>query len=72
MLWLGNGLREIPREKLKSIVEDIGIPYLTSWTAADLIDPIEHLDAGHAGTYGGRSGNLILQSCDLLITLEQD
>ena len=69
LLWLGNGLREIPREKLKSIVEDLGIPYLTSWTAADLIDPIEHLDAGHAGTYGGRSGNLILQSCDLLITL---
>ena len=32
-------------------------------------EPIEKLDAGHAGTYGSRAGNLMLQSCDVLITL---
>ena len=47
-----------------------GIPYLTSWTANDLFSPIRGLYAGHAGTYGGRAGNVLLQSCDLLITLE--
>lgn len=69
LLWLGNGLRRLPSAEIRSIIEALGIPYLTSWTATDLFDPVDHLDAGHAGTYGGRAGNLILQSCDLLITL---
>lgn len=69
LLWLGNGLRRIPSEDLRSLIEDLGLPYLTSWTATDLFSPIESLYAGHAGTYGGRAGNLLLQSCDLLITL---
>lgn len=69
LLWLGNGLRRLPSAELRSMIEALGIPYLTSWTATDLFDPIDHLDVGHAGTYGGRAGNLILQSCDLLITL---
>jgi len=69
LLWLGNGLRRIASEDLRSLVEDLGLPYLTSWTATDLFSPIEGLYAGHAGTYGGRAGNLLLQSCDLLITL---
>jgi len=69
LLWLGNGLRRRASEDLRSLVKDLGIPYLTSWTATDLFSPIEGLYAGHAGTYGGRAGNVVLQSCDLLITL---
>lgn len=69
LLWLGNGLRRLPRAILKNLIEDLGIPYLTSWSATDLFDPIAQLYAGHAGTYGGRAGNLILQSCDVLVTL---
>jgi len=69
LLWLGNGLRRLPRGTIETIINQLGIPYLTSWTANDLIDPIDRLNAGHAGTYGGRVGNLILQSCDLLICL---
>ena len=69
LLWLGNGLRKSSSAVISSIVRDLGIPYLTSWTATDLFDPIDDLYAGHAGTYGGRAGNLILQSCDVLLTL---
>ena len=69
LLWLGNGLRRLASEHLRSLVKDLGLPYLTSWTATDLFSPIEGLYAGHAGTYGGRAGNVLLQSCDLLITL---
>lgn len=69
LLWLGNGLRRLASDDLHSLVKDLGLPYLTSWTATDLFSPIEGLYAGHAGTYGGRAGNLLLQSCDLLITL---
>jgi acetolactate synthase-1/2/3 large subunit len=69
LLWLGNGLRRLASDELRSLVEELGLPYLTSWTATDLFSPIEGLYAGHAGTYGGRAGNVLLQSCDLLITL---
>jgi acetolactate synthase-1/2/3 large subunit len=69
LLWLGNGLRRLGGAGVQHLVHELGIPYLTSWTATDLLDPIEKLDAGHAGTYGGRAGNLILQSCDVLVTL---
>ena len=69
LLWLGNGLRRLSSDKIRGILQNLGIPYLTSWTATDLLSPIEGLYSGHAGTYGGRAGNVILQSCDLLITL---
>jgi len=69
LLWLGNGLRRLDGATLQRLVQDLGIPYLTSWTAADLLDPIKKLNAGHAGTYGGRAGNLMLQSSDVLVTL---
>ena len=69
LLWLGNGLRKLQRGTIETIINQLGIPYLTSWTANDLIDPIDRLNAGHAGTYGGRVGNLMLQSCDLLLCL---
>jgi acetolactate synthase I/II/III large subunit len=69
LLWLGNGLRRLPGAEIRSMIEALGIPYLTSWSATDLFDPVDHLDAGHAGTYGARAGNLMLQSCDLLMTL---
>ena len=69
LIWIGNGLRGLDSKKLRSIIEEINIPYLTSWTATDIFDPIDELYAGHAGTYGSRAGNLFLQSCDLLLTL---
>ena len=69
LLWLGNGLRGLASNALRTLVSDLGIPYLTSWSATDLFTPIEGLYAGHAGTYGGRAGNVLLQSCDLLICL---
>ena len=68
LFWLGNGLRGMLKEQLENILKDLNIPYLTSWTATDMIEPLSYLNAGHAGTYGSRSGNLILQSCDLLVT----
>ena len=69
LLWLGNGLRRLAPNVLRGLIKDLNIPYLTSWTGHDLFSPIEELYAGHAGTYGGRAGNLMLQSCDLLVTI---
>ena len=69
LLWIGNGLRGIDKKELGSILKEINIPYLTSWTANDIVEHCEELHVGHAGTYGSRVGNLMLQSCDLLITI---
>lgn len=69
LLWLGDGLRSMNPARIQSLVSDLGIPYLTSWAATDLFDNIPTLYAGHAGVYGGRAGNLALQSCDLLLAL---
>ena len=69
LLWLGNGLRGISPAELRQIIVKLKIPYLTSWTANDLIDPVEDLYAGHAGTYGSRVGNLMLQSSDFILAL---
>lgn len=69
LLWLGNGLRSMNGTTIRTLIHDLGIPYLTSWTATDLFEDIPHLYAGHAGVYGSRAGNLALQSCDLLLTI---
>ena len=63
LLWLGNGLRRLGSEDLRSTVKALGIPYLTTWTSTDLFSPIHELYAGHAGTYGGRAG---LLCCNLV------
>ena len=55
--------------ELRNIILKLNIPYLTSWTANDLFHHIEKLYAGHAGTYGSRVGNLMLQSADFVLTL---
>lgn len=69
LLWLGNGLRSQNSHQIRTLISDLGIPYLTSWTATDLFENIPELYAGHAGVYGSRAGNLAVQSCDLLVTL---
>ena len=50
LLWIGNGLRGIDKEALRNMVKEINIPYLTSLTANDILEHIEELHVGHAGT----------------------
>ncbi|MDC3094277.1 thiamine pyrophosphate-binding protein [Prochlorococcus sp. AH-716-M10] len=69
LLWIGNGLRGLNKDLLSSMLREINIPYLTSWTANDIVEHSEGIHVGHAGTYGSRVGNIMLQSCDLLITI---
>lgn len=69
LIWIGNGLRGIDKEELGNMLSEINIPYLTSWTANDIVEHIKELHVGHAGTYGSRAANIMLQSCDFLITL---
>lgn len=70
LLWLGHGIRlsgaagEIPK-----FLEAAGVPALVTWAGIDMVDSNHPLVFGRAGVYGQRAANLILQSCDFLLTI---
>jgi acetolactate synthase-1/2/3 large subunit len=70
LLWLGDGIRSGGSiDEAKIFIEKLGIPFLLSWAASDLISHDHPLYVGKAGLYGERSSNLILQNCDYLLTI---
>lgn len=70
LLWLGVGLRMAGvAGELRSFVESLGVPTLVSWSGIDLLPGGHQLVVGSPGIYGQRAANLILQSCDYLLTI---
>jgi acetolactate synthase-1/2/3 large subunit len=51
------------------LVPKLGIPVLSTFNGFDLIDTDNSLYMGRIGTIGNRSGNFVLQNCDLLISI---
>lgn len=68
IIVIGNGCREYSSE-VCSWIKKIGIPFVTSWAACDLIDHSDPLRIGYIGVYGDRIANLALQNADLLLIL---
>lgn len=70
LLWLGVGIRMAgATDAARALVESLGVPALLSWSAIDLLPAGHPLVMGSAGVYGQRAANLILQSCDCLVTI---
>lgn len=70
LLWLGVGVRMAGAQpQLLELVRSLGVPALLSWSAVDLLPSDSPLVVGSAGLYGQRAANLILQSCDYLLTI---
>ncbi len=70
VLWLGNGIRLAGAEqRIRELVETLGIPTLVSWQACDILDSDHPLCFGRAGVYGQRAANFVLQNCDALICI---
>lgn len=70
LLWLGVGIRMAGAQaELKAFIESLGVPALVTWSAIDLLPAGHPLVVGSAGVYGQRAANLILQSCDCLLTV---
>lgn len=70
LLWLGVGIRLAGAQaEVKAFVEALGVPALVTWSAIDLLPAGHPLVVGSAGVYGQRAANLILQSCDCLVTI---
>ena len=67
VIVLGHGVRASgadPRPLL-----DIGIPVLSSWQAADLVDNWHPMYYGRPGIYGQRAANRILYEADQVISI---
>lgn len=70
ILLAGHGVRLSGAATLfKQVVEQLGIPVITTWNALDLL-PFEHdLLIGRPGVVALRAPNFAVQNCDLLISI---
>ena len=66
----GNGIKlSKSNELFKSIIQEIQVPVLLTWSGIDIIEHNHPLYFGRPGIYGQRAANFILQKSDLLIVL---
>lgn len=65
----GNGVKKVSlREKIKQVVFNLKIPYVTSMIAFDIIEPNEYFN-GFIGAYGIRAANFVIAKSDLIISI---
>jgi acetolactate synthase I/II/III large subunit len=74
IFWLGHGVRlSLEHSKLNSqlqlLLKKYPFPTLLSWAGKDMLTNNHFLNFGSAGVYGNRHSNLILQNCDLVISI---
>lgn len=65
----GNGVKKVSlREKIRQVVFNLKIPYVTSMIAFDIIEPNEYFN-GFIGAYGIRAANFVIAKSDLIISI---
>ena len=70
LILLGAAVRASESIQLvKTLVNQVELPFCLSWGAKDLFAEAHVLNCGSHGVYGSRSANLAVQNCDCLIIL---
>lgn len=70
LIIAGNGINlSNTREEFKKFVEKYNIPFVTTFLGVDIIEGNHPLFIGRVGIKGTRSGNFVLQNCNLLLVL---
>ncbi len=70
LIIAGNGIKHSGADDiLKQLISEYKIPVQTSWKTIDMFDENDDYYVGHPGIMGDRGANLILQECDLLISI---
>lgn len=70
VILAGSGIHNAGAESdFLKLVNQLGVPVLTSRRGADLIACDHPCYFGHPGPYGQRSANFVVQNCDLLISI---
>jgi len=68
-LIIGAGANEVEISMLKILVSKLSVPVLLTWGAYGLSPELGQYYAGGFGVTSARSGNFIVQNCDLIIGL---
>ncbi len=69
-VWLvGGGVSRPVASALRTRLEALGVPLLTTWNGADRISADNPHYFGRPNTWGQRSANMILQQADLVVAL---
>ncbi len=70
LILAGNGIKLSDAELLfRDFINKFRIPVQTTWKAIDMIGDDDPLYVGHPGIMGDRGANLIIQKCDLLLSV---
>ena len=70
VILLGHGIRLAGGgDLLPELFRTFKVPFLTSWTAADMMSSRHPQYFGHEGIYGQRCANFVVQNSDLLIAI---
>ncbi len=70
VLFIGNGVRLAnARAEMRTLVERLGIPVLTTWPAHDMVPDDHPLMIGRPGPVAPRGANFALQNSDFLLSL---
>jgi acetolactate synthase-1/2/3 large subunit len=55
--------------EFRHFVESLGVPFIASWNASDMLPGDHPLNVGRPGIFGQRGANLAMQNCDLLVAV---
>lgn len=70
VLLVGNGVHGAGAEaELRALIEQLGIPTLTTWIAADLLEYEHPCYFGRCGTVAPRGANFTVQNADLVLAI---
>ena len=70
VLLVGNGIHCAGAEaSMRALIEQLGIPTMTTWIAADLLEYAHPLYFGRCGTVASRGANFTVQNADLVIAI---
>ena len=70
VLMVGSGVRLAGAAKVfRDVIERLGIPVTTAWTAIDLLPTGHPLHAGRPAVVGDRPGNIVVQNADVLLVV---
>jgi len=70
VLLVGNGVHASGAEnEMRELIETLGMPTLTTWIGADLLEHQHPLYAGRCGTVVHRGANFSVQNADLVLAI---
>ena len=70
VLMVGSGVRLAGAANVfREVIERLGIPVTTAWTAIDLLPTGHRLHAGRPAVVGDRAGNIAIQNADVLLVI---